>query len=545
MAAQRRSLFPTGCFFSVFLLVGLLALVFITWFMIVPVWRAATVYVETECTILAKQLHRTKDQRRPGDHRPRGDSYRPEFHIRYVVDGKEYKTWTYDAAKISTNIYAHNQAILDQFKVGGTYPCWYDPEDPTQAVLTRDIGWLTPIFGLIPLVFIGVGIAGLLFGRRLAPEGPAPGESAPKAASMMKPVDSVAPGQDLPVALKTDSKPGCFFFGALVFTVFWNGIVSIFVGQVISDLQRGVWNWFLIVFLTPFVLVGLVAVLVTLYALLLWFASRLAGRLRLELSGHPLTPGQSYDWLLAQSGGGARIQGLTMALVCNEAATYRQGTSNTTDRKEVYKLTLVEGSADTTADPTMGHHGTLTLPLAAMPSFLSEHNVVEWKLSVQGSVLGFLPFSSDFPIEVQPPPHAAPAEPTTWTNEGDIPLEFDHVDRLYQPGEEVTGIYQLVSQDDLNGTKVTFRAGWHTDGKGDRDEGVVHEESWEAGRTGPGVDGPREFRFKLPAEGPVTYYGHNIKIHWTVKVEATIPFRGKVSVIAPFRVGGAALLATP
>ena len=55
------------------------------------------------------------------------------------------------------------------------------------------------------------------------------------------------------------------FLGSLGICLFWNGIVSVFVVKIIMDWRGGNGNWFETLFLTPFVLIGLVilAILVT------------------------------------------------------------------------------------------------------------------------------------------------------------------------------------------------------------------------------------------------------------------------------------------
>jgi Protein of unknown function (DUF3592) len=60
----------------------------------------------------------------------------------------------YDVLGSTSSDRASQQAIVDQFMVGKIYPCWYDPANPTQAVLTRQFDWF--IF-IIPGVFFLVG----------------------------------------------------------------------------------------------------------------------------------------------------------------------------------------------------------------------------------------------------------------------------------------------------------------------------------------------------------------------------------------------------
>ena len=69
--------------------------------------------------------------------------------------------WTYAAiARFSTDR-AAEQAALEQFQVGATYPCWYDQDQPDRAALVRSEAWAPYGAVIVPIVFIGFGGAGL------------------------------------------------------------------------------------------------------------------------------------------------------------------------------------------------------------------------------------------------------------------------------------------------------------------------------------------------------------------------------------------------
>ena len=56
--------------------------------------------------------------------------------------------------------------------------------------------------------------------------------------------------------------------------------------------------------------------------------------------------------------------------------------------------------------------------------------------------------------------------------------------------------------------------GWHTEGRGDRDDGMIavrtlHKGSLETRRS-------FDFQVELPVNGPISYAGHYINIVWTV-----------------------------
>jgi hypothetical protein len=86
--------------------------------------------------------------------------------------------------------------------------------------------------------------------------------------------------------------------------------------------------------------------------------------------------------------------------------------------------------------------------------------------------------------------------------------------REYRPGETLAGTIMLhgMRQDELK--SVAVQVLWFTEGKGDRDEGVVYSDELDL-RGGP--DFP--FSLILPPL-PLSYHGHLLKIHWCVRVKA-------------------------
>ncbi len=144
---------PPGCFWVVFLLMGLIGTVFFVGFLIVPAVRANLFYEETTCTVLNSRLAHDNE-----------GNFRPEIHIEYHVAGQAYQVWTYDATGVYSNIESR-KAILDQFAVGRQYPCWYDPAAPEKSVLVRGLDvWCLMV--LIPVMFAVIGTCGLLAHRR-------------------------------------------------------------------------------------------------------------------------------------------------------------------------------------------------------------------------------------------------------------------------------------------------------------------------------------------------------------------------------------------
>ena len=110
-------------------------------------------YQAGRCTIRAKQLLSEPGTTAPG--LPAVTVYRPDFEfLVQTADGHHYQAHGYRYnTPYSDQDQSSAQAIIDQYEIGKTYPCWYDPADPTQAVLTREFSWVDNLWpiAMLPL----------------------------------------------------------------------------------------------------------------------------------------------------------------------------------------------------------------------------------------------------------------------------------------------------------------------------------------------------------------------------------------------------------
>ena len=91
--------------------------------------------------------------------------YRPDFQFTVQkADGHSYAAQGYDALSSADSDRTGQQAIVDQYTVGEKYPCWYDPANPSQAVLTRQFDWV--VVFVLPGIFLIVGGVFLIIGIR-------------------------------------------------------------------------------------------------------------------------------------------------------------------------------------------------------------------------------------------------------------------------------------------------------------------------------------------------------------------------------------------
>lgn len=399
-----------GClFFGFFFLIGSAVFTGFFWGVFLPAWRANTKYVEGRCVVLDKRIVEIRDD---------GTTYRPEIHIKYTVSGREFQIWTYDAAKVSSSGRAGKQNILDQFTVGKEYPCWHDPDDPSKAVLVRGFSW-TMLLPLFPLIFVVIGLVGMVYSLRggstkerkpadsdfgsfdaTAPAGQSGGGSELVEFPTVPVKDlSDQPGKTLKYRLSPSISPGCALIGILVGGIFWNGMVSVFVTLAVRSHLAGKPEWFLTIFLIPFVLIGIGIVFAFFRQLLVTTG---VGPTEAEISDHPLRPGGAYQLFVSQSGN-LQMNDLRVLLVCEEAATYRQGTSTSTDTRRVFEQELFRNEAfEIQKGLPYETRCELLVPPGAMHSFEVSNNKIKWKIVIAGDVAGWPNFERDYPVVVLP-----------------------------------------------------------------------------------------------------------------------------------------------
>lgn len=387
---------------SVFFFAGLFFFVLMVWHFVLPLWRSNTVYVEHTCVILDKRIGES--------HGKGSNTYRPEFFIRYTVNGREYRIWAYDIGGVYSSGRAGKQAILDQYQIGQTYPCWYDPDDPGKAVLVRGFDWFL-LFLLLPIVFMIIGGGGMYYswsGRGKSPEQVASaGKASPDGAgvSLYPGVPELdlanRPGTQLPVRLSIKTPPGGQLFFFLCFGLIWNGVTSVFVDQLIEGHLQGNPDWCLTIFISPFVLIGVVVIGLFVRQLLITLG---IGPTVLEIGTHPLHPGQSCQLYFAQMGR-LRLNSLRVMLVCEEVAKFRQGTDTRTETRRVHETELLhQEEFEISPDFPCEVSKTFVVPANAMHSFQATNNEVQWKILVVGNVVRWPNYERDYAIVVRPSP---------------------------------------------------------------------------------------------------------------------------------------------
>ena len=272
-------------FFACLLGFGIAFLALLVARVVVPEWRASHDFQEVTARIDEKKIERSTD-------RDGNVVFIPKVKIHFDLDGRTYgdiwtydvsvvnylrsngrdDQWTYNVARTQLSTEADARELLDAFELGKDYACWYDPLDPTIAVLVRGYRWWSWMLLLVPVGFILIGGGRLLFtvwhwGR--SPEHRAARGQMPKI-DLFEEMSAAAKhfptvprdrditnstGTHLKYRLPTHTSQGWRLLAATVACLIWNGIVVVLMVVAIRQHWHGQGDWWLDVFVIPFFLI--------------------------------------------------------------------------------------------------------------------------------------------------------------------------------------------------------------------------------------------------------------------------------------------------
>jgi hypothetical protein len=396
LSGQAQATKTWGCLAIFFLLFFSVGSAFFHQLFLRPVWKVLTAgnWVETPCLVESSRVRAHR-----GDE---STTYSVDILYHYVFNDREYKSSRYDFMGGSTSSYHGKAAVVSRYPPGKETICYVNPTDPTEAVLNREFSadlWV----GLIPLVFVAVGAGGLLFAvlksrrPRTALGSEPSGWSRRGGEATLRP--GTVEGVEGPVVLRTRHSAWAKLLGTIFMAAFWNGIVSVFVWQVIQAWHqgRGSWaeRWFLPIFLMPFVLVGLLLIGTVVYTFLALFNPRF----RLTVSSSRITPGDNLEVQWYMDGRVQVVERLRIYLEGREEATYTRGTDTRTDKVVFATIDLVH--ATSRADFRSGQ-ARISIPANTMPTFEAPHNKILWTIQVRGEIARWPDVIDEFPIRILP-----------------------------------------------------------------------------------------------------------------------------------------------
>lgn len=394
LSHSKATPFGCGCFFvfffGIFFLIGTLGTILVGSDLVLPYLQALS-WTENPCTITQSQVD-------PNGHL--------NLEYEYTYLGKQYTQTQYDAYESTIKSRDERQEIVNENPVGKKTVCYVNSDEPQEAILSRQFNPIS-LFALIPMLFAAVGLIGMIAGpiltRRFsnkiveAQENAAFQTSSPLVASVLSQTrDWQEPGVTSgPQELKSDDHPKRNFIICLLFSMFWCGIVSIFVFDTVSQWMQGEQPWMQTLFMTPFVLIGLGGLGGSVYLFLKIFNP--VPKLVVSERAIPLGETIRMKWIF--DGQVSSIRKMTIHLVGTEWIQYRRGTSTYTDTDDFYTEVLVE-----ITDPMQMEMGEVkvTIPAETMHSFHAVSNRIQWKLQIKGDIARWPDVDQSFGITVLP-----------------------------------------------------------------------------------------------------------------------------------------------
>jgi hypothetical protein len=197
--------------------------------------------------------------------------------------------------------------------------------------------------------------------------------------------------------LKSQATPLVTFIAAIIICLIWNAIVSVFVGFAINGFIKKEPQWFLTIFMIPFVLIGLLLVLFVLHSFLALFNPRPV----ITMLTPELWLGGNVDIRWTFSGNPARIRQLKIILEGEEKATYRRGTTTYTDKEKFATIPLVD---TTNSSEIASGQASVQIPVRSMHSFKSKQNEISWSMLVDGDIRFWPNVNQRFTLVILPAP---------------------------------------------------------------------------------------------------------------------------------------------
>lgn len=388
-ASSRREA-PLGClavFFLFFLAVGLGAF----WSLAVdPTLRtlAARSWPDVPCTIVSSAVIAHEG----GD----GATYEIAIRYRYEFGGKTYEGQRYSFFGVPSSGRAGKERVVRRYPPGLETVCFVNPADPSEAVLTRELGGGAAV-GLFALPFILVGAGGLWYALVAGPRARARRARTAlteraSGARTAAPAVAWEAAESGPATLRPVASRIGSLAGRAIFALVWNGVV----GGVGAAAFASETPFFVRLFLIPFALVGLGAILWAIHGLLALSNPRVV--LRVSEAAPRLGERVKLSWEV--EGRGSALERLSVLLVGREEAKYRRGTDTVTDREVFYEETLVEA-----LDPgeiARGGEVEFAVPEGSLHTFEAPNNKVFWRLVVRGTIPRWPDIADEYPLIVRP-----------------------------------------------------------------------------------------------------------------------------------------------
>jgi hypothetical protein len=259
--------------------------------------QRAKSWVSGECTILSSEVltHTSKDSKSNRT----STSYSIKVAYTLNAGGKTYSGSTYSVGDSQHTDSSSAYEAIQPLDAGKVVPCFFDPSDPTESTLKRDLEstvWL----GLFPLLFTVAGLMGLGYtwqSRRTDNDPTIRGKKVRRASNRL-----------------------VGFITLLCATTVWNGIVG--VGGYAFFTSGDASGWLIALFISPFALIGVLLIVALPLAFLQIFNPSVD--FELASSDVPFDGTFSVGWKLRGSPRRVRLFTLALELVALEGSNTAQ-----------------------------------------------------------------------------------------------------------------------------------------------------------------------------------------------------------------------------
>lgn len=307
------------------------------------------------------------------------------------------------------------------YEPGTVHRCWFDPDNPDRLILRRRIRWWVWPVTLIPASLFGLGVFGIVASLMQVATSAERRSLVAVKAMRLDPLresgisqkgdkDEGATAMRYAHRLRAVGTAGWRMAGLMFVSAIWNVLLAYFVYVASLQYFRGDPPWLA---LGLVVLLGMVGIwlafnLIREFLREFWHR-RGIGQTQLEITDNPLALGGEYHAYLVQTGR-MHLKTLSVELVCEEAASYLQGTDSRTSTEVVHREELRRWIG-LKVEPSQPFEVEFSIPIprSAMHSFHSPHNQIRWMLLVQGETGRQQQVFRQFALNVRPPQQAEPA----------------------------------------------------------------------------------------------------------------------------------------
>lgn len=402
-------------YYAMFVAAGVIGLWWSLSDVLLPEWRLAQRaqgFVETTCVVRGQRVGD-----RPG---LAEDEYCPELEVEFAPDDSEpVRVWTRHGVGRDTPSREEAAAALRFYRVGTKLPCWYDPDDAGEVLLSVRRRWWPWLVLSIPISLVVIGATGLV--RTFVSSQTSPERRSARVATGLglSQLDSAAPRPTIASGLPTietsvdspgverlhrlpaDGAGGWRVAGMATLCLVWNALVALFAYQIgIGYLSASVRSLVAVLITAPLAVIGWRMTSST------WRETRGvggSGSTRVEIDRCPLVSGEPALATVLQFGP-ARLRELSVDLVCDEIATFRQGTDARTATVEVMRRSLLtERRIEAPAGESLRREFEVRTPTGGPHSFVSPNNEVRWSIEVTVKPVGRAEVRRRFPLCVHPP----------------------------------------------------------------------------------------------------------------------------------------------